>query len=615
MGLAGKLLAARYRLDEPIGKGGFSEVWRATDTVLARPVAVKLLHPGRAQQPEVLARFRAEARNAAALWHVNIAHSYDYDEPADGLQPYLVMELVDGPCLAGVLAGGPLSAARTMDIVAQAAAGLQAAHATGLIHRDIKPGNLLLASDGTVKITDFGISHAIGSAPVTITGVVMGTAEYLAPERIAGAPAGPASDLYALGIVAYQCLAGAPPFTGEPLDVACAHRDRPVPPLPPSVSAGVTALVMQLLAKDPAWRPGSAAEVAHRAGRLRDDPRDSLSIGAGRARYPLPAPAAAPPSAPVIAPAALAGDGRWPVPTARRHASGARTGARRLRRRPVPVLASATIAGLIIMVLAVTIGAVSIRHPVVALPSAPSGHPAGATAAPPPVRPPSSSPGRPARRRTSPGDTGVLQMDASDHRISTATDSGRGKFRRHRYGKEADQGQDRRNGHGYRQGQGNGDGYGQGQGNGDGYGQGQGNGDGYGQGQGNGDGKGSVLSILSQPPTENLAWRSSPTSTARTGNRAGVNGPGRIRTRHGRTRSLRRLAQWTGSILGARSRTQPLTALDAPGDFARQIRALGQVCDQGGDETFLHDGATVLGHEPREPRVPRAGRFRAGERG
>jgi serine/threonine protein kinase len=198
MGLAGDLLAGRYRLDEPIGAGGFSEVWRATDTVLARPVAVKLLHPGCAQQPEVLARFRAEARRAATLWHVNIAHIYDYDESADGLQPYLVMELVDGPSLAGVLAGGPLSAAWAMDIVSQTAAGLQAAHATGLIHRDIKPGNLLLASSGTVKITDFGISHAIGSVPVTVTGVLMGTAGYLAPERIAGAQAGPASDLYAL---------------------------------------------------------------------------------------------------------------------------------------------------------------------------------------------------------------------------------------------------------------------------------------------------------------------------------------------------------------------------------------------------------------------------------
>ena len=134
MVLAGNLLVGRYRL-EPIGTGWFSEVWRATNAALSRPVAVKLLHPAYAQQAEALAGFRAEALNAAALWHENIAHIYDYDEPAEGsgAQPYLVMELVDGPSLAGVLVGGPLDAARTMDVVAQAAAGLQAAHAMGLV--------------------------------------------------------------------------------------------------------------------------------------------------------------------------------------------------------------------------------------------------------------------------------------------------------------------------------------------------------------------------------------------------------------------------------------------------------------------------------------------------
>ena len=367
MGLAGNLLAGRYRLDEPIGRGGFSEVWRATDAVLLRPVAVKLLHPGHAQQPEALARFQAEARHAAALWHENIAHIYDYDEPAGGAQPYLVMELIDGPSLAGVLAGGPLDAARSMDIVTQAAAGLQAAHATGLIHRDIKPGNLLLASGGAVKITGFGISHVTGSAPVTVTAVVTGTAGYLAPELITGAQARPASDLYALGVVAYECLAGAPPFAGEPLDVACAHRGQPVPPLPASVPATVSALVMQLVAEDPAWRPGSAAEVAHRAGRLRDDLPDGCSAGAARTRHPLAAPAAVPPPAPAIAPAAFADDAaRWPVPAAAPPASRARTGPRRRRRRPLLVLAA--IAGLIGLVLAVTVGAALIRHPAGALP-------------------------------------------------------------------------------------------------------------------------------------------------------------------------------------------------------------------------------------------------------
>ena len=303
MVLAGNLLAGRYQLDEPIGTGWFSEVWRATDAALSRPVAVKLLHPAYAQQPEALARFRAEALHAAALWHENIAHIYDYDEPAEGPQPYLVMELVDGPSLAGVLAGGPLDAARTMDVVAQAAAGLQAAHAMGLVHGDIKPRNLLLASSGTVKITDWGISHAIDSVPGTVTGIVTGTAEYLAPERIAGAQAAPASDLYALGVVAYECLAGAPPFVGEPPDVACAHRDHPVPPLPGSVPADVSALVMQLVAKDPARRPGSAAEVAQQAGRLRHDLRDDFSADAGRTPYPLAVAAAVPPPPPAMAPA------------------------------------------------------------------------------------------------------------------------------------------------------------------------------------------------------------------------------------------------------------------------------------------------------------------------
>ena len=481
MALAGNLLTDRYRLDEPIGRGGFGEVWRATDVVLSRPVAVKLLDPGHARQPEALARFRGEARHAAVLWHVNIAHIYDYDEPADGLQPYLVMELVDGPCLAGVLVGGPLDAGRTMDIVAQTAAGLQAAHATGLIHRDIKPENLLLASDGTVKITDFGISRAIDSMSVTATGVVMGTAGYLAPERIAGAQAAPASDLYALGIVAYECLTGAPPFAGKPLDVACAHRDRPVPPLPASVPVNVSALVMQLVAKDPAWRPGSA-EVAHLAGQLRDDLRDTFSVGAGRTRDPRAVPAAVPPPAPVIAPAAFVADTRWRVPAAPLPAFRARTGARQRRRRPVAVLASAAIAGLITMVLAVTVGAALIRHPVGALPPAPPGHPAGGTAAAPSARQPSSaSPSRKARRRASPGATGTLQMDARDHRTVTAPEIGREKIRRHRHGKDADHGQGLGNG----QGQGNGNRNGQGQGNGNRTGQGQGNGNGNGDGNGN----------------------------------------------------------------------------------------------------------------------------------
>ena len=275
------LLGGRYQLEEPIGTGGYCEVWRATDTVLARPVAVKLLHPGYAHQAEALARFQAEARHAGSFSHPNIARVYDYSEPAGRQPSFLVMELVEGPSLAVVLGRGPLDAARTMDVIAQSATGLQAAHSAGLIHRDIKPANILFAPGGMVKITDFGVAHAVGAAPVTATGMVMGTPGYIAPERVSGAQAQPPSDLYALGIVAYECLTGAQPFTGSPLEVALAHRDRPLPPLPAWVPAEALELVMRLTAKDPAWRPASAAEVAAWAGRLRDDLRGGPPDGPG----------------------------------------------------------------------------------------------------------------------------------------------------------------------------------------------------------------------------------------------------------------------------------------------------------------------------------------------
>src|SRR5580704_15140782 len=275
MALAGMVLGGRYELDEQIGSGGYCEVWRATDTVLSRPVAVKLLHPGYARKAEALARFQAEARHAGALSHTHLARVFDYGEPADGQPPYLVMELVDGPSVEDVLADGPLDAERSMDVVAQAAAGLQAAHAEGLVHRDVKPANILLASGRIVKVTDFGIAHAVGSAAVTPIGEMVGTPGYLSPEQVAGDPVTPASDLYALGVVAYECLVGAPPFAGMPLEISVAHRDRPLPPLPPSVPADVATFVMHLTAKDPARRPGTAAEVALSAGRL----RDGLSAG------------------------------------------------------------------------------------------------------------------------------------------------------------------------------------------------------------------------------------------------------------------------------------------------------------------------------------------------
>jgi eukaryotic-like serine/threonine-protein kinase len=297
-------LARRYRLDEPLAEGGYGEVWRALDLVLNRAVAVKLLRAGYGGQPEIAARFRAEARHAGALCHENIARVYDYDDGQPGSHPpYLVMELVAGPSLDQLMAAGAPGPVRVMDIVAQTAAGLAVAHRAGLVHRDIKPGNLLLGPGGTVKITDFGIAHAVGSAPVTSTGTIVGTPAYLAPERAAGAQASPASDLYSLGVVAYECLAGAPPFTGSPLEIAAAHRERPMPPLPAWVPGEVAALVGYLTAKDPAARPGSAAEVARWAGRLRDALKDGTAglltgvphhpavLAAGRPTVYVPSPA------------------------------------------------------------------------------------------------------------------------------------------------------------------------------------------------------------------------------------------------------------------------------------------------------------------------------------
>jgi serine/threonine-protein kinase len=183
-----------------------------------------------------------------------------------------VLELIDGPPLSVLLREGPLGPDRTARLLAQAAAGLAAAHQAGLIHRDVKPGNLLIAPGGTVKISDFGISYAAGSAPLTGTGLLYGTPAYLAPERAAGASATAAGDLYSLGIVGYQCLTGELPFTGDPLQLALAHQELPLPPLPGSVPAGLAALIMALTAKDPAARPGSAAEVARQAAALASRP-------------------------------------------------------------------------------------------------------------------------------------------------------------------------------------------------------------------------------------------------------------------------------------------------------------------------------------------------------
>ena len=281
------LLAGRYRLTDRIAAGGMGEVWRGEDNLLNRAVAVKLLPTGRAGDEAFLARFRAEARYAASLSHSGIARVYDYGESADFGGAYLVMELVNGEPLSAILArAGRLSPDATLDIVSQAARALDAAHQAGIVHRDIKPGNILVAAGGTTKITDFGIATAVAAAQashLTETGMVMGTAMYVSPEQATGAPVTDASDIYSLGVVAYECLAGHPPFTAsEPLAIAFAHKHEPVPALPPDVAQPVSDLVYHLLAKTPEERPASVRVVADRADVL----RDALALGeAGESGY------------------------------------------------------------------------------------------------------------------------------------------------------------------------------------------------------------------------------------------------------------------------------------------------------------------------------------------
>ena len=281
-GMVGVMLSGRYRLDQRIAAGGMGEVWRATDEVLGRPVAVKLLRHAYIGDEALASRFRAEARYAASLSHPGIAQVFDYGEQdtrtgsgSGGRRAYLVMELVPGEPLSAILArSGRLSPAVTLDIIAQAANALQAAHAAGIVHRDIKPGNLLVTAEGRVKITDFGIARAVQAAQaghLTQTGMVMGTAQYLSPEQASGLRVTHASDVYSLGVVAYECLAGAPPFAADALiALALAHVREVPPPLPPSVPPLVSDMVMRMLAKRPEERPASAQLVADRANVLRD---------------------------------------------------------------------------------------------------------------------------------------------------------------------------------------------------------------------------------------------------------------------------------------------------------------------------------------------------------
>jgi eukaryotic-like serine/threonine-protein kinase len=276
---AGHLLDNRYRLDERIATGGMGDVWRGTDVVLGRTVAVKVLRTAMLDDPEFAARFYGEARMMAAFRHPGVVEVYDYAEAGDSGGPekvaYLVMAFVEGEPLSNRVKQGPIPVAETLSIVAQAADALHAAHEAGIVHRDIKPGNLIVKPSGAVILIDFGVARSNALTSMTGLNAIVGTALYMAPEQVAKGNLTPGTDVYALGAVAYHCIAGRPPFDGDnALQVALRHLEDEPDPLPDHVPYEVRELIARAMAKQPADRYQSAAEFAEAAYAAVGSPQD-----------------------------------------------------------------------------------------------------------------------------------------------------------------------------------------------------------------------------------------------------------------------------------------------------------------------------------------------------
>ena len=302
MAALGDVLGGRYRLVELLGQGGMATIYRATDAQLGREVAVKVLHPEYGRDPAFVARFKQEAQSAASLSHPNIVGVYDFGTDADG--PYIVMELVDGEDVATLLArNGPLPPRQAARLAAEVAHALAAAHARGIVHRDVKPGNVLVSSDGRVKVTDFGIARAWADARLTLPGVTLGSVHYFSPEQALGEQATEASDIYSLGIVLYELLSGRRPWEGDSAAAVAMARISAPPPLVsavrPNVPPVLEAIDRRALDPDPAARFASAEEMAQALEGFLDE-------GAARTARPVPLATATVPLAAAVAASAIA---------------------------------------------------------------------------------------------------------------------------------------------------------------------------------------------------------------------------------------------------------------------------------------------------------------------